>query len=84
MKKLGLVIVLVVAVGLMCSVFAEPASAFFFGGGSPFGSFFGGAKAGCCNYGCGYAMPYYGWYGAYPAYKCKAWKKKAKATKKAK
>lgn len=81
MKKFGLVIALVVAVGLVCSAFAEPASAFFGGGG--FGKFFAGAKGGSCGYNYG-VMPYYGWAGYYPAYKCKPWKKGVKKMKKAK
>lgn len=104
MKKIGLVIALVVAVGLVCGISAEPASAFLFGGGGGCGSgtsWFGGAGAGLGGgfglfglggakagygggYGYGYGMPYYGSYGCYPAYKCKTWKKKHRAMKKAK
>ena len=47
MKKIGLVIALVVAVGLVCGTFAQPAEAFFFGGGGGCGGSGGGLfKAG--------------------------------------
>jgi hypothetical protein len=42
MKKIGLVIALVAAVGLVCVMFAQPAEAFFFGGGSGSGCGSGG------------------------------------------
>ena len=47
MKKLALVVALLVSIGIVGSLCAEPASAFFGGGGNPFGTFFGGAKAPC-------------------------------------
>ena len=52
MKKFALVIALVVSLGLVGSLFASPASAFFFGGF--------GKKAGCGSggYGTGYGMGY--------------------------
>ncbi len=55
MKKIVLVIALVVSLGFVCGVFAEPASAFLFGGGGCGSgtSWFGGAKAG---YGGGFGM----------------------------
>ena len=85
MKKIGLVIALVVAVGLVCGTFAQPAEAFFFGGGCGGcgGGLFktGGLFGGGYGSGSGYGMPYYGSYGCYPAYKCKPCKKKAKKTK---
>ena len=91
MKKIGLVIALVVAVGLVCGIFAQPAEAFFFGGGGcgsggcgggglfKAGGLFGGGYG--SGYGSGYGMPYYGSYGYYPGYKCKPCKKKAKKMK---
>ncbi|MGB6066232.1 MAG: hypothetical protein WBG50_15635 [Desulfomonilaceae bacterium] len=93
MKKIGLVIALVVSLGLVCGICAQPASAFFFGGGGLggglFGPFWGGANANNCGYGngygygYGYGVPYYGGYGCGPVYHHKVWKKrvKAKATK---
>jgi hypothetical protein len=95
MKKIGLVITLVAAVGLVCVTFAQPAEAFFFGGGGcgsggcgggglfKAGGLFGGGGifGGGYGSGSGYGMPYYGSYGYYPGYKCKAMKKKAKKAK---
>jgi hypothetical protein len=46
MKKIGLVISLVVAVGLVCSTMATPASAFLFGGGGGCGDSGGLFKSG--------------------------------------
>jgi hypothetical protein len=94
MKKIGLAIALVAAVGLVCVMFAQPAEAFFFGGGGGCGAgggglfkaggLFGGGGGlfgGGYGSGSGYGMPYYGSYGYAPGYKCKAWKKKAKKAK---
>ncbi len=55
MKKLLVVVVLTVCLGLVGGVFADQASAFF-------GNLFGGGKA--CSYGGGYGA-YGGGYGAY-------------------
>jgi hypothetical protein len=67
MKKLALIIVLTVSLGLVAGMVVDQASAFGFGGRG-----WGG------GYGCGYGMPYYGgimpywgWgcgYGYYPGY----------------
>lgn len=90
MKKVALVIALFAAIGFASHMFAEPASAFLFGGGgsgcgSSYGSkgLFGGGGgpfAGLFGGGksCGTS------YGCYPAYycapaPCKVGKKKAKA-----
>ncbi len=67
MKKLLVVVVLTVCLGLVGGVFADQASAFF--------GLFGGAK------GCGYAAPYCGptyYYGCYAPAWCgpKVYKKK--------
>lgn len=72
MKRLALVVALLVSIGLVGSLCAEPASAFF-GGGSPFGTFFGGAKAPCAPM---YCAPYY--YYCCPPPPCKRGKGKAK------
>jgi hypothetical protein len=66
MKKLALLVVLTVSLGLMGAMYATPASAFFFGGGGLFG---GGS--GCCApaycapvYCAPVCAPYCGpWYG---------------------
>jgi hypothetical protein len=68
MKKLLVVVVLTVCLGLVGGVFADQASAFF-------GNIFGGSKA------CGYAAPYCGptyYYGCYAPAWCgpKVYKKK--------
>jgi hypothetical protein len=74
MKKLLVVVVLTVCLGLVGGVFADQASAFF-------GNLFGGGKA--CGSGYGYGMPYCGpnyYVGSYaPAWGCKAVTKKKKA-----
>jgi|GEM_PF-4167864 hypothetical protein len=71
MKKLALVVALLVSIGIVGSLCAEPASAFFGGGGNPFGTFFGGAKAPCAPM---YCAPYY----CCPPVACKRGKAKAK------
>jgi len=80
MKKLMLIVALLVSLGLVAGVFAEPASAFFFKSGGPFGFF--GAKSSCvATYAVPYA-PYYGapyYYGCAP-YVCKPRKAKGKAS----
>ncbi len=82
MKKLMLIVALLVSLGLVGGVFAEPASAFFFKSGGPFGFF--GAKSTCApSYGvpCG---PYYcgpGFYGCPPVVKPRKAKGKAPAMK---
>jgi len=75
MKKLALIIVLTVSLGLVAGAMADQASAFGFFGARSYGG----------GYGCGYAAPYcYGmmpyWgcgygYGRYPGYYW-GWKKK--------
>jgi hypothetical protein len=70
MKKLLVVVVLTVCLGLVGGVFADQASAFF-------GNIFGGGKS------CGYAAPYCGptyYYGCYaPVAACPTMKKKKSA-----
>jgi hypothetical protein len=57
MKKLCLIVAMMVALGLVVGLYADPASAVF----GKFGKFGGGAKAG--------VYPAYGWYGCYyPCY----------------
>lgn len=78
MKKLMLIVALLVSLGLVGGVFAEPASAFFFKAGGPFGFF--GAKSTCAPayaVPCGpyFCAPYY--YGCAP-YACKPRKAKGK------
>ncbi len=85
MKKLLVVVVLTVCLGLVGGVCADQASAFF-------GKLFGGGKA--CGYGYGCAAPYCGptyYYGCYapvvgcgPVYKKKAKKGAVPMEKKAK
>jgi len=79
MKKLMLIVALLVSLGLVAGVFAEPASAFLFKSGSSCGSFWG-AKAFGPAWGAPYApyycAPYY--YGCAP-YVCKPRKAKGKA-----
>ena len=66
MKKLALIIVLTVSLGLVAGIMGDQASAFGFFGGKTYGS----------GYGCGYGAPYYygimpysGYgYGYYPGY----------------
>ncbi len=82
MKKLALLVVLTVTLGLVGAMYATPASAFFFGG-------FGGGGyngGGCCPTYCApmycapmccapYCGPAYGCYPAYPGCKGKVFKK---------
>jgi hypothetical protein len=85
MKKLYLIIAMIVALGLVVGLCADPASAFF----GKFGKFGGGAKAGFYTgyapYGCyhpcyaPYWCSYPGYYG--PRYKMKTWRR-SKAMKK--
>lgn len=85
MKKLYLIVAMMVALGLVVGLNADPASAFF----GPFAKSGGGAKAGCyagyAPYGCYYPCyaPYWCSYPGYcgPPYKWRA-KKKAKPMKK--
>jgi len=72
MKKLALVVVLLASIAFVGSLYAESASAFFPGGGSPFGMFFGGAKTTCAPM---YCAPYY----CCPPVACKPVKKGKKA-----
>ena len=77
MKKLALVVALLVSIGLVSSLCAEPASAFFGG----FGSFFGKAKAPCAPM---YCAPYYFCCPYVPCKPVKKVKKAAPAAKPAK
>jgi hypothetical protein len=90
MKKVALVIALFAAIGFASHMFAEPASAFLFGGGgsgcgSSYGSkglFGGGGGPFAGLFGGGKSCaPSYGaaYYGCCPVAPCKVSKKKAKA-----
>jgi hypothetical protein len=82
MRKLVLIVTLMVSVGLVGGVFAEPASAFFFKAGGPFGFF--GAKSTCAPAYAACCAPCFapGYYGC-PAYPLKKAKAKGKASMKA-
>lgn len=79
MKKLMLIVALLVSLGLVGGVFAEPASAFLFNSGGPFGFF--GAKSSCVPYYGVPGAPYYyaPYYYGCPLYACKPRKGKGKA-----
>jgi len=82
MRKLVLIVTLMVSVGLVGGVFAEPASAFFSKAGGPFGFF--GAKSTCAPAYAACCAPCYAPYCyGYPAYPCKRPKAKGKAPVKA-
>jgi hypothetical protein len=80
MKKLILIVILLVSLGLVGGVFAQPASAFLFKSGGPFGFF--GAKSSCMpSYGAPCAPYYYApYYSSWAPYACKPRKAKKKAS----